>query len=134
MKKMSGAGSGSIEETCNFRIQERKRYDGEDAQLAALWKILLPVVRVGPLLPSQEMKHIPSIQPNCTAVDIRAFTIRPPAVAVVEKTRVKKYHMNLEGDGAGVTSGRFDERMAEAGRNFAGMAPIKVVLEGKERR
>jgi hypothetical protein len=134
MKRIGQIRSGSIEESCNYRIQERKRYDGDDAQLAALWKILLPVVRVGPLLPSQEMQWIPSVQPNCTAVDIKAFTIRPPAVAIVEKTRVKKHHMNLEGDVPSVQGGRFDERMAGAQRAYASLAPTKILLAEKERR
>jgi hypothetical protein len=129
MKKM-GRGGGSIEETCNYKIQERKRYNGDE--VASLWKVLLPVVRIGQLLPSQEMSYIPVVQPNCGDVDIRGYTIRPPAVGVVEKGRVKKWSMNLEGGGIG--GGLFDERMAGAQRDYAGLVSTKVLLDAKERR
>lgn len=131
MKDGSEAYAG-IEDICSYKIQERKKY-GDDSDLSTLWKILIPIVRVNVGLPSQELNYIPAVQPNCAAVDIGAYVVRPSAIAVISgggmaKSKVRKHHMNLADDQDTSYGGRFDERRADAAKDFSPLE-CKVFLE-----
>ena len=59
-----------------------------------LWKLMLPVIRISHKLPSQELKHIPLIEPNVNRPEIGPFLVRPPALPVTLPPRNKKWYMN----------------------------------------
>ncbi|KAJ3148956.1 hypothetical protein HDU86_007314 [Geranomyces michiganensis] len=80
----------SIEAMIDCQKQEQFKYGGD----TDVWKILLPIVRVGHLLPSLELQRVPVLEPDITAVSIEPFTVRPPAIPRELPPRIKKWYMN----------------------------------------
>ncbi|KAJ3256192.1 hypothetical protein HK103_005651 [Boothiomyces macroporosus] len=72
-------------------IKQEERYAETDQNL---WKVLLPVVRIGLKLPSQEMQWIPPIEPNVARPEIGPFVVRPPAIPEVLQPKNKKWYTN----------------------------------------
>ncbi|KAJ3321339.1 hypothetical protein HDV06_004443 [Boothiomyces sp. JEL0866] len=60
----------------------------------SLWKVLLPVIRIGLKLPSQELQWIPPIEPNVARPEIGPFVVRPPAIPEVLQPKNKKWYTN----------------------------------------
>jgi hypothetical protein len=80
----------SIDATLSCMAQEEGKYDAE----RDLWKVILPVIRVSALLPSQDLKYIPFAQPKTDLPDIAPFVVRPPAIPRDVAQRAKKWYMN----------------------------------------
>ncbi|KAI9138470.1 hypothetical protein BKA69DRAFT_771077 [Paraphysoderma sedebokerense] len=45
-----------------------------------LWKILLPIIQLKPVMPSREYTHVPFVEPDITSPNIVHQQIRPPAL------------------------------------------------------
>ncbi|KAJ3397657.1 hypothetical protein HDU92_005399 [Lobulomyces angularis] len=81
----------SIEELINFNKQERKKYNS-DLEIE-LWKILLPMVRLSPLKPSQELQEIPFVYPRVPHPEVLPYIIRPPAIPRDIPHKARKWYM-----------------------------------------
>ncbi|KAJ1569576.1 hypothetical protein HK405_001063 [Cladochytrium tenue] len=80
----------SIEEMISAKAQEELKYNSENL----LWKLLIPVVRVSPGMPSEELQHIPCVEPSTDLPDINHFIVRPPAIPKELPPRARKWYMN----------------------------------------
>ena len=83
----------SIEASLSYKTQEEIRYSGD----GGIWKLLLPVLRIKPGLPSDEIKsdiRIPLVEPIVEEPDIAPFVVRPPAIPRELPPRAKKWYMN----------------------------------------
>ncbi|KAI9362448.1 hypothetical protein DFJ73DRAFT_756739 [Zopfochytrium polystomum] len=76
----------------SLQAQEDLRYDSE----RSLWKVLIPVVRIGLLKPSEELTVIPPVEPFTDLPDITPYTIRPPAIPRDLPPRAKKWYMTRQ--------------------------------------
>lgn len=79
----------SIEDSLNFKLMERKKYNTTTE--IELWKILLPVVRVSNLLPSEELMYVAPVKPFIGNVSLGVE--RPVALPKVAPVKAKKYFM-----------------------------------------
>ncbi|KAJ3353647.1 hypothetical protein HDU83_006556 [Entophlyctis luteolus] len=82
-----------------------------------LWKIFIPVIRVGLEMPSEELDFVPCVEPNTSVPDISSCVIRPPAVPkeIVQKT--KKWYANRTSmalDQTRVVTPKTDQRRKDA--------------------
>ncbi|KND03878.1 uncharacterized protein SPPG_08927 [Spizellomyces punctatus DAOM BR117] len=80
----------SIEAMIDYQRQEEFKYGGD----TDVWKVLLPIIRVSALLPSQDLSLIPMLEPHVAEPGIEAVTVRPPAVPRELPPRAKKWYMN----------------------------------------
>ncbi|KAJ3053387.1 hypothetical protein HK097_004394 [Rhizophlyctis rosea] len=83
----------SIEASLSYKTQEEIRYSGD----TGIWKLLLPVLRIKPGVPSDEIKSeikIPMVEPIVEEPDIAPFVVRPPAIPRDLPPRAKKWYMN----------------------------------------
>ncbi|KAJ3213593.1 hypothetical protein HDU67_002684 [Dinochytrium kinnereticum] len=80
----------NFEAIIDIMAQEENRFSSE----RNLWKVLLPVERVGPLLPSMELQSLPSAEPIIEPIDLTTYVIRPPAIPRELPPRAKKWYMN----------------------------------------
>ncbi|KAJ3371494.1 hypothetical protein HDU91_005136 [Kappamyces sp. JEL0680] len=71
--------------------KQEERYSVTDLNL---WKILAPIVRVAPTLPSQDRSYISPIEPNVTRPEIGPFVVRPPAIPETPVVKTKKWFNN----------------------------------------
>ncbi|KAL7748294.1 hypothetical protein RI367_006253 [Sorochytrium milnesiophthora] len=68
---------GSIEDKLDYNRQEARSYRSDEN----FWKLLIPVVRVGGKLPSQEVPvALQAVQPDLTYAPIQHLVTRPPAL------------------------------------------------------
>ncbi|KAI9003546.1 hypothetical protein BC832DRAFT_540384 [Gaertneriomyces semiglobifer] len=88
--KAFARADNSIESMIDYEKQEEMKYGGD----TAIWKLLLPVLRLNPLLPSQELSSIPLVEPNVAEPDITPTIVRPPAIPRELPPRAKKWYMN----------------------------------------
>ncbi|KAJ3092272.1 hypothetical protein HK102_009083 [Quaeritorhiza haematococci] len=88
--KVFARADDSIEEILSLHAQEENR-SGTDLNL---WKILLPIIRISPKLPSMEIDHVPMIEPNVRVPDVRPFVVRPPAIPRELPNKTRKWYMN----------------------------------------
>ncbi|KAJ3299223.1 hypothetical protein HK104_009688 [Borealophlyctis nickersoniae] len=125
----------SIEATLSYAAQEEMRYAGDPD----IWKLLLPVMRIGPLLPSKEMRTVPMVEPNVNEPDIAPFVIRPPAIPRELPPRAKKWYMNRVSMALDQGAKRAGEDTPEMQRRqqaaqFVQPVEKKVFLERSSRR
>ncbi|KAJ3175403.1 hypothetical protein HDU87_006223 [Geranomyces variabilis] len=126
----------SIEGMIDAKVQEKYKYGGD----TDVWKILLPIVRIGPLLPSLELQQVPVLEPHVGTVSIEPFTVRPPAIPRELPPRIKKWYMNRVSMGLEQGNrGREQEPTLEMMRRqeaaeFVQPVEKKVYLEKQQRR
>ncbi|KAJ3042819.1 hypothetical protein HDV00_006640 [Rhizophlyctis rosea] len=83
----------SIEANLSYTTQEEIKYSGD----IGIWKLLLPVIRLKPGLPSDEIRaevRVPFVEPIVDKPDIAPFVVRPPAIPRDLPPRAKKWYMN----------------------------------------
>jgi hypothetical protein len=88
--KVFARSDNSIEELLDMFGQEERLYDSE----RNLWKVLLPIIRVRPGLPSQELSYLPAQEPITELEDLTPYTLRPPAIPRDLPERNRKWYMN----------------------------------------
>ncbi|TPX62603.1 hypothetical protein PhCBS80983_g00408 [Powellomyces hirtus] len=126
----------SIETMIDYEKREQWKYGGD----TDVWKILLPIVRIAPMLPSMELQTVPVLEPNVIAPAIESFTVRPPAIPRELPPRAKKWYMNRVSMGLEQSSrGREQEPTLEMQRrqeaaDFIQPVEKKVYLEKQQRR
>ncbi|KAJ3123584.1 hypothetical protein HK101_006315 [Irineochytrium annulatum] len=126
----------NFETIVDMGAQEEMRFSSE----RNLWKILLPIERVGPLLPSMEMGTIPYAEPNLVLPDVSTYVIRPPAIPKDLPPRAKKWYMNrvsMALDQAKARAAGGEERDAERRQEaleFVKPVEKRVYLEKKNYR
>ncbi|KAI8804386.1 hypothetical protein BJ742DRAFT_825044 [Cladochytrium replicatum] len=59
-----------------------------------LWKIVFPIIRASPHLPSSDLVYVHPLEPHIVPHDINPFIIRPPAIPRELPPRMKKWYMN----------------------------------------
>ncbi|KAI8848053.1 hypothetical protein BC829DRAFT_444126 [Chytridium lagenaria] len=127
----------SFEAIIDIMAQEENRFGSE----RNLWKVLLPVERVAPLLPSMELQYIHAAEPIIDSIDLSAYVIRPPAIPRDLPPRAKKWYMNRVSmaldQGTKSRSGEPRERDAlrrQEALNFIRPLEKQVYLEKKNYR
>ncbi|KAI9106297.1 hypothetical protein DFS34DRAFT_58191 [Phlyctochytrium arcticum] len=125
----------SIEAMIDFQQQENLKYSGD----TDIWKILLPVIRIDTLLPSQELGIIPRLEPDIVEPGVDAFTVRPPAIPRELPPPIKKWYMNRVSMALDQGRNRDEQPSAEMVRRQEAaqfMQPVekKVFLERTTRR
>ncbi|KAJ3018743.1 hypothetical protein HKX48_002657 [Thoreauomyces humboldtii] len=128
----------SIETLIDYERREHIKYGGD----TEVWKILLPIVRVAPGLPSDEWKTVPVLEPSVATPGVESYTVRPPALPRELPPRAKKWYMNrmsmgLEQAGRAARedqASRPDVLRRQAAADFVSPVEKKVYLEKTARR
>lgn len=82
------------EDSFESMLSYETQYERLFATDLQLWKLILPIVRIGYKRPSEEMGNIPMVTPNITRPEIGPYLVRPPALPKTLPPRSKKWYMN----------------------------------------